>query len=126
MKATKITLIAIAILIIGACGSSKKIATTTTTKPADGIYAPGSEELTAIQAQYKDVTLEQLQEGHTIYTTGACIKCHGAKNIYKREEAKWKDIIEDMAKKAKISDVQKDAVYKYVLAIKATQQSSAH
>lgn len=144
MKTTKITLtaiIAIPIAIgISACSSSKKISTstvsstpasttTTTTstnnflfaKPADGIYAPGNEELTAIQAQYKDVTLDKLKEGHAIYTEGACINCHGAKNIYQNGEAQWKEIIEDMAQRAKISDAQKDAVYKYVLAIKAAQ-----
>ena len=146
MKTTKITLIAIATLIIAACSSSKKstsstaatspastsVTSTPTTsnstpsiaiveKPANGIYAPGNEELVAIQAQYKDVTSEKLKEGHTIYTQGACINCHGAKNIYKRGETQWKDIIEDMAHKAQITDDQKDAVYKYVLAIKATQ-----
>jgi len=83
--------------------------------------APGNEELTAIQVQYKDVTLEKLNEGHAIYTQGACINCHGAKNIYWFGEAQWKEIIEDMAQRSNISDVQKDAVCKYVLAIKATQ-----
>lgn len=137
MKPYKVTLISIILLIIAACSTSKKnttsVASTTTatttssssnmvaSKPASGIYAPGNEELIAIQIQYKVVTLNKLQEGHIIYTEGACIKCHDAKNIYKRAEVHWKDIIEDMAQKAKISEAQKDAVYKYVLAIKATQ-----
>lgn len=148
MKTTKLTLFAVAAILIAACSSSKKsttsvaasnnTTTTTTTnttttsntpimltKPANGIYAPGNEELVAIQSKFQDVTLEKLNEGHTIYTQGACINCHGAKNIYKRGEAQWKDIIEDMAHKAKISDEQKDAVYKYVLAIKAVQPKEA-
>lgn len=138
MKTTKITLLFAATIIIAACSSSKKTTTSVsssntttpantnvTTKPSSGIYAPGNEELAAIQTQYKDVTLAKLNEGHTIYTQGACINCHGAKNIYKRGEAQWKDIIDDMAKKAKISDEQKDAVYKYVLAIKAAQPKDA-
>ena len=145
MKTTKLTLIALAAIIIAACSTSKKTSTSTaittpstttntsnttttpavTSKPANGLFAPGNDELVAIQTQYKDVTLDKLKEGHAIYTQGACINCHGAKNIYKRPEAEWKGIIDDMAHKAKISDEQKDAVYKYVLAIKATQPKDA-
>ncbi len=145
MKTTGITLVAIVAIIIAACNTSKKSttstassttssapvsATTTATttapflvmaKPSNGIYAPGNEELTAIQVQYKDVTLDQLTKGHAIYTEGACTNCHRAKNIYRHDVAQWKDIMDDMAQKAKISDEQKDAVYKYVLAIKAAQ-----
>ncbi len=64
---------------------------------------------------------EKLKQGHAIYTAGACIKCHEAMSIYHFGETRWKDIIDDMAQKALIGDEQKDAVYKYVLAIKATQ-----
>jgi hypothetical protein len=148
MRSFKIILLAInAILVaigITACHSSKKsvtsaassapasTATTTTSANAfsvsrsvDGIYPPGNAELTAIQAQYADMTLDKLKEGHSLYTESACISCHAAQNIYAHGVAQWKDIIEDMARKARISDAQKDAVYKYVLAIKATQPKSA-
>ena len=144
MKKTTFTLLAITTLIIAACHSSKKSTTSTTatnaTTPAtataptntitagpslppksrNGIFAPGNEELIAIQAKYKDVTMQTLTDGHAIYT-GVCTNCHGAKNIYVRAEEKWKGIIDDMALEAKLTEVQKDAVYKYVLAIKATQ-----
>ncbi|MGZ4049874.1 MAG: hypothetical protein ACXVNN_10955, partial [Bacteroidia bacterium] len=73
----KITLILI-IIIAASCGIAKKdinsttSSTSTTTetmsanslsflKPADEIHAPGNEELSAIQAQYKDVTLYKLE-----------------------------------------------------------------
>jgi hypothetical protein len=115
--------------IIEACHSTKQIATPTSSstnnfvfvKPDDGIHDPGTQELTAIRVKYSDVTMETLKEGHFIYTQGACINCHNAENIYVRGETQWKDIIENMAQKANISDAQKDAVYKYVLSIKATQ-----
>jgi mono/diheme cytochrome c family protein len=140
MKAIHTTFIVIAAIIIAACGSSKKVTTSATppasaatpnaatepmvfAKPANGIFAPGNEELAAVQTKHKDATMEQLKEGYVLYTQGACINCHGAKNIYSRGEEQWKDIIDNMAPKARISDVQKDAVYKYVLAIKATQPS---
>src|SRR4051812_23844149 len=86
------------VLILAACGSSKKSTTTASTAPAktstpgtsnspmiikpSGTQAPGDAELTAIQVQYKDCTLAQLNKGHEIYTAGACIGCHGAMNIY--------------------------------------------
>ena len=146
IKIISITLATCAVIIISSCHSSKKSltsavpfvpvsaisnpdttsATASSTLPlpsksSDGIYEPGTEELTAIQVQFKDVTLNKLKQGHAIYTFGACIKCHSPVNIYKRPEAQWKNIIEDMAQKAEISEAQKDAVYKYVLSIKAVQ-----
>lgn len=130
MKSRKIVLLALSTALIYSCSSSKKTtkpaeaaatAPVVSAKPDNGIYEPGQEELTAIQGQFKDATLAQLKEGHVIYAQGACINCHGAKNIYKRSTASWKGIIDDMAQRAKISASQKEAVYKYVLAIKATQ-----
>lgn len=144
MKKTTLTLLAAAAIMIAACHTSKKSTTsttasnTTTTPPTtaptattaigpslpskskNGVFAPGNEELIAIQAKYKDVTMQTLTEGHAIYT-GVCTNCHGAKSIYNRAEERWKGIIDDMALEAKLTEVQKDAVYKYVLAIKATQ-----
>ncbi|MFA6152081.1 MAG: cytochrome c [Chitinophagaceae bacterium] len=132
MNSRKILFLALSTALIYSCSSSKKTAKTSDSsvapaapvvseKPDNGIYEPGQEELTAIQVQFKDATLAQLKEGHVIYAQGACINCHGAKNIYKRSTASWKEIIDDMAQRAKISASQKDAVYKYVMAIKAKQ-----
>ncbi|MDZ4664495.1 MAG: hypothetical protein SGJ15_06430 [Bacteroidota bacterium] len=141
MKTTKLIALVVLALIIVACSSRKKTtssssATTNTTathtstvssgpvmvsKSAEGIIYPGDQELTAIQLQHKDVTMAQLKEGYELYTKTACVGCHDAKNIYKRPLDRWKNIVDDMAKKADISETQKDAVYKYVLSIKATQ-----
>lgn len=139
MKQTKITLVTIIAIIIASCSIGKKSLSTKSAevpanpitvkkpintfllKPVNGIYEPGIEELKAIQLQYKETTLQQLKYGHAIYTEGACIKCHDALNIYVFDEIKWKDIVDNMAVKAMISDEQKDAVYKYVLSIKAKQ-----
>ncbi len=88
----------------------------------DGIYAPGEYEVRVLQMQYADITLDKLTTGYTIYTTGACIGCHSPKNIYKYTETSWKNIVNDMAVLAKISEEQKDAVYKYVLSIKGAEK----
>lgn len=138
----KFTLLALTILLVAACHTSKKtttstaVATTSTeavpaatvasvptviAKPANGIYEPGTEELKAIQAQHSDVTLDKLKQGYVLYAQSACISCHPAQNIYNYDEFKWNMIINDMAYRAKLAPEQKDAVLKYVLAIKASQ-----
>lgn len=142
MTTSKLILLSSTIIIFAACRSTKNTpavsvtptpappvattpASTVTAGPAvkstNGVYEPGNAELLAIQKKYANVTLATLQQGHQIYTVGKCINCHGAKNIYKRDEARWQDIIDDMAQRAELSDADKDAVYKYVLSIKATQ-----
>ena len=90
-------------------------------KPADGIYAPGNDELAAIEPQYKGLKLEKLKEGYVLYAQGTCINCHNAKAIYPIPTSEWGGIIDDMSEKAMLTSAQKDAVYKYVLSIKATQ-----
>lgn len=134
---------AITAFIIAACSTAKKTAapvtspapvtnvvptptpppTTTPAVPAkskSGVFVPGNEELAAIQVKYSDITMKTLTEGHALYV-GVCTNCHGAKSIYSRSEQAWVGIINDMAPMAKLTAAEKDAVYKYVLAIKATQ-----
>ena len=151
MKLSKTLLLFSGLVLLVACTSTKKTTAPTvsaapeTTSPSnvspsgsptvsgplfvkkknDGVSVPGDEELAAIQLKYKDVTLQTLTEGHAIYT-GACTNCHGAKNIYNLAEEEWQGIMDEMAPKAKLTDSQKDAVYKYVLAVKATQSKNAN
>ena len=123
-------------LSIEACNSSKKSTTSMSSnqttanakedlfsfsKLSNGDIPPRNEELIAIQTRYNDVTMAKLKEGHEIYTGSSCRSCHGVVNIYKHNETNWRKIIDDMATRAALTDLQKDAVYKYVLAVKATQ-----
>lgn len=137
MKKNKISLFVTA-LVIAACSTNKKATTTNTSttqasqpnyvllgneKPAEKPNTPpGNNELDAIQAEYKDATIEKLTEGYTIYTAGACINCHLPVNISEINTDAWKNILNDMAQRATISDLQKDAVNKYVLSVKAAQK----
>lgn len=128
MTILKISCFAVTALIIVACNSSKKTTTSTTTpvvttpavKPSTGIFEPGNDQLVAIQVKHPDATLAVLTEGHSLYT-GTCTNCHGAKSIYRIPEEKWQGIIDNMSPKAKLTDVQKDALSRYVFSIKATQ-----
>jgi mono/diheme cytochrome c family protein len=118
MTILKITSIALTALILSSCGTSKK-----SSAPAANII-PGDAELKAIQVKYADVTMQTLNEGYAIYT-GACTNCHGKKNIFKRSEASWLHEIDDMSPKAKLTVAQKDALTKYILAMKATAPVTA-
>jgi mono/diheme cytochrome c family protein len=139
MNRIKITFLFVSAVMLSACSSSKKSATApapapaptaaTVTpylpppvmkKPVNGVFPPRNEQLTAIQATHPEVSMQTLTEGYKIYT-GACTNCHHAKNIYSFPEDAWPAIMDDMAHRARISHAEKDAVYKYVLAIKATQ-----
>jgi hypothetical protein len=136
MKPIAISFAAFAILSVAACNIFKKAPKPAPVPPSppvtptpriapsvrssDGVFVPGNAELLALQATNKEVTMQVLLEGHTLYT-GVCKNCHSPKSIYSRPEAAWPDILTAMAREASITDKQKDAIYKYVLAIKATQ-----
>jgi hypothetical protein len=132
MSIIKISSLFAAVFIIAACHSTKKKTTTATTPAAEaspvseamksknGVFAPGEEQVAGIQSKHPGTTLSVLSTGYGVYA-GTCTKCHGTKSIYKISEANWPAIIDDMAQKAKISDVEKDALTKYIFAIKSTQ-----
>jgi hypothetical protein len=87
----------------------------------NGIREPLVEDLVRVQSRYPDLTIQVLNEGHLLYSKGACVSCHTAQNIYSYNEGQWKKIIDDMAFRANISEEQKDAVFKYVMTMKAIQ-----
>jgi len=122
--------------IIVACNSTKKSTTSTAvapatpttpstpavaSKPSNGVYAPGNDELVAIQTKFPDATLDKLKEGYALYAQGPCTNCHGTKNIYAGSDVHWKPVIDNMAEKARLTESQKDAVYKYVMAIRTAK-----
>ncbi|MDP1800470.1 MAG: hypothetical protein Q8L81_03910 [Bacteroidota bacterium] len=143
MKKTKLILPAFTVMIaiaIAACHTTKKSSTTTettstpvatttptTTEPAktsfsilSGSSAPGEQQVTAIQMRNPGTTLEQLTKGHSIYT-GECAGCHRVFSVYDYTQEAWPAIIDRMALKAGITEGQKDALSRYIFAMKATQ-----
>ena len=124
----KLITLSLAALLVVSCSTSKKTATPTPTSTAATVskpnIIPGDAELTAIKAKFPDATAQTLSEGYAIYT-GACTNCHGQKNIFKRSEASWMHEIDDMSPKAKLTAAEKDALTKYILAMKATQTPEA-
>ena len=114
----------IAIIVIAnmtfSCTSKKTVVSKTVVSKTVNSLLPTDIELKAIQPKYPDVTLQNLNNGYAIYT-GACTNCHGMKNLYNRSEESWKHEVDDMAPRAEITDSQKDDLYKYILAMKASR-----
>jgi mono/diheme cytochrome c family protein len=116
----KLRILAILLLlgvIIYSC-KSKKAST-----PAESLE-PGDAALKAIQTKDAGVTAETLKEGYAVYT-GPCTNCHGKKNLYKHTDEEWQHDINRMSGRAKITDAQKDALSKYVLAMRMAKANSA-
>jgi len=85
--------------------------------PPSATNGPGDAQLAAAKTKFPDVTLDALKKGHSIYY-GACTNCHGAKTITHWDESQWKEILDDMASKAQLNTEEKDATWKYIMAIK--------
>lgn len=71
--------------------------------------------LIAAQKRWPDATPKSLNEGHNIYMT-KCTQCHGAKEIEDYTEERWNPILDNMARKAKLTDVEKETVKHYIIA----------
>jgi hypothetical protein len=56
-----------------------------------------------------------------LYTEGACISCHKSFKINDFSVSEWKEILEDMSERAKLTETDKGNIKMYVLAIKAVQ-----
>lgn len=111
----KIILIASLFSIIAACKSKKAASTTAKTD-----YITEA-QLTAVNARFPGTGIEELKKGHAIYT-GACTKCHGTKDVTAYTEPKLLEIVDVMAKKAKITDEEKQALIKFAVGVRATSK----
>lgn len=116
LKLRIITSLSIIGLVIYSCSSSKKA---TSSVP----LTPGETELKAIQVRFPATTSQTLKDGYAVYI-GPCTNCHGKKDIFSRSEKDWQDDIDRMAPKAEISDKDKDALWKYILAMKAGKSTA--
>jgi cytochrome c5 len=103
-------------IVISAC-SPKVTAAVTTTTPVVSSTDVSSAQVDAAKTKYPDATIDALKKGQDIYY-GTCTNCHGAKKITNFSEEELPEIIDNMARKAKISAEEKDAVLKYVIGVK--------
>ncbi len=97
----KITLLAILSIIIYSCASKSSVPTEVATKKEpEGL--PFARALTP-----------ELMEGKTLYENN-CGKCHGLYDTKAFSAEKWKPIVEDMRKKAKLSEADGLKIFNYV------------
>lgn len=96
-------------LAFAACKSKKSASSAVSHEPSEA-------QLTAVKTKIPDASMADLKKGHDIYY-GACTNCHGAKNVSGFTEEHLKNTIDQMAPKARLSDAEKDAVWKYALAV---------
>ncbi len=116
----KLFLLSTMALALFACTPKATKSAEGTPKKAESsaVNTPTDAQLTAAKTRFPDVTMEKLKEGHTIYFNGACVNCHGAQPIGNWDEKQWVGILDNMAVKAQLSAVDKDAVWKYIMSVK--------
>ena len=104
------------VTVVAACSPKTAPAVAyTPTAPAPDINVL---QLEAAKTKYPDATAEALKKGNEIYFGQPCTGCHSAKKITNFSAEELPGIIDHMAKKAKISDEEKDAVLKYVMGVR--------
>ena len=87
-------------------------------KPAVKLYPPDEAALAIIQKSNSNASMELLNHGFKLYTKGACINCHEARDINDFNNSQWGHIIDDMAIKANITSEEKNAVLNYIVSVK--------
>jgi cytochrome c5 len=92
------------LIVLIQCKSTKSVIAT----------EPTEKELAVAQKTWPSTTLDELKEGQAIYKN-QCTECHKNFTITKFSEKKWKHEIDDMSPKAKLTDVQKEKLSKYIL-----------
>ncbi len=82
----KTAILLYALLFLVSCASTKMVIT------------PTNADVDRIAAKYPGYTLQQLDQGKTLFTTH-CGNCHGLKNPASKSEEQWQKIVPRMAAK---------------------------
>lgn len=108
----KLTILIVALVtVIAACKSKKAVSSSSGPVITDT-------QLAAVTARFPDATRAELEKGHSVYT-GACTKCHGAKDVTGYTEPRLLEIVDVMAKKAKISPEEKQALVRFAVGVRS-------
>jgi mono/diheme cytochrome c family protein len=101
--------IALAGLLMSSCKPKQAVAKTSASEPTEA-------QLTALKTKMPAATMDDLKKGRSIFY-GACTNCHGAKDVTGYTEADLQKVVNGMSQKASLSDPDRDAVWKYALAV---------
>ena len=80
-----------------------------------GVPVPDSTTVSRADSQWPGTTLADLQQGRTAYVQN-CAACHNLHDASDLSPSGWRRVMVKMQKKAKIDDVTKDSILRYLLA----------
>ncbi len=112
-----IVLLLVVVCVTLACHTKKEVKKET---PKPYVYEPTEAQLTAGKTKFADLTKDNLIKGRSIYY-GACMNCHEPKNINDYGLDEFSHILDNMARKAKLTPEEKNDVLRYVVAIKLSE-----
>ena len=106
MRISKFFILAVALYFVYSC----KV------KPKDSSKSsePSLPLLEVAQKKFPGITQADLDEGQSIFNND-CSKCHGTPKIKSRGEEGWKKVVDWMAPKASLNDLQKKKLLEFVL-----------
>ena len=121
MKNIKYPLIAVGLIFLAYCKTTKKAETTPTPPPAPVVvkpsFTPSDKQLEAANKRWPTTTVSEIQEGQAIYT-GKCASCHMLYDIMEFGEKKWIHEIEKMSPKARLTEEEKLKMSKHILSFR--------
>lgn len=72
-----------------------------------------TKKVVVVQPETKTVLSETALQGQTLYEN-SCKRCHRLHNANEYTAARWPSILNNMQKKAKITDQQKELIFEYL------------
>ena len=78
------------------------------------VLSPTADDAERGKARYNDITMEQLNKGYDLFLA-KCGGCHTLYKPYDYSEEKWREVLPDMCRRAKLDQAQSDLITKYVL-----------
>jgi cytochrome c2 len=115
-KTTLLVIPVVAMSVLFACKSKKAATATPSTEPSEA-------QLQAVKTKMPETTMADLKTGHDIFYN-QCTACHKAKNVTGYPEDRLHNVVDKMSGKAKLSDTEKAAVWKYALAVNLAAKGS--
>lgn len=85
--------------------------------PEVDVLVPTEKDVSAGSHKYPDLQLAQLNQGYTILQT-QCTRCHKMYKPGDFAQSDWDMIIPNMAKKARLTDEEKDKLERYIVSKK--------
>lgn len=118
MKNIKYPAIALGLMLLAYCKSTKTSSTVSTPAPEvqakTPAYTPSEKQMSVAEKRWPNTQASEVSEGQHIYVT-KCAECHMAFDIMEFSEKKWVHEIEKMAPKAKLTPEEKEKLSKHIL-----------